>query len=484
VGLVYLTGCNRASASMTATPPTVVLKAPLDGSLLALGPIDIAAEAESSAGVQTIEFSIDDEVVDDASNAVRSTTLVRAARWTPTEAGAHLIRVRARDFAGTWSAAAEAQVVVLGTSIVPIRASVPGATAEMGQQCTTLFLEDFESGGDGVLSIALRGDERWGIATEDASVGGRHSASHAAGLGSRGIPYRANTNALLHTRPIDLGTAVRPQLMFNLRFSVEPEADGLRVLASPDRGQTWHLLLPQEGYPSPYVAALYAEGYGDARGFSGTADSWQAHAFDLSEYAGKSILLAWQFASNGDGSGEGVFIDDIQVVGNCAAWVTPTAPPTSTPTFTPTATATSTTTPTATATPTGTPTPTATPVPFAFTEPEVTTQQFYYGLGCTAGADEVTVRVGVTQPGQAKHVSVFIRLFDPATGVKTAWNSGYLMEPRDDGTFRRRLRWQDVPGHSYFDSALLQYQFVAVDYQGAIIARSEVYGDIVLSACP
>jgi hypothetical protein len=58
------------------------------------------------------------------------------------------------------------------------------------------------------------------------------------------------------------------------------------------------------------------------------------------------------------------------------------------------------------------------------------------------------------------------------------------MEARDDGSFRRRLRWQDVPGHTHFESALLQYQFVAVDPGGGILARSEVFGDIVLSACP
>jgi hypothetical protein len=482
--LLLLAGCNRASASISGSPPTVTLQAPLDGSLLALGPIDIAAEADSPSGVQSIEFSIDETVVESASNAVRSTSLVRAARWTPTEPGAHAIRVRARDFSGTWSEPVEAQVVVLGASIVPIRASTPGTTAELGQRCTTLFLEEFESGAGGVTSLALRGADRWTVTTEEPPTLAGHSAPHAASIGSRSQPYRANVSTLLHTPPIDMGTAARPQLSFNLRYAVEPEADGLRVLASPDGGATWHLLLPQTGYPSPYVAALYAEGFGDARGYTGDSGPWLPQAFDLSEFAGQRIILAWQFASNEANGGEGVSVDDIRVAGDCAAWVTPTLPPTPTASPTPTSTATETPTPTSTATPTGTPTPTATPVPFGFTEAESTTQVFYSGLGCTAGADEVTIAVGVTQRDPVKQVAIFIRLFEPASGVKTAWNSGYLMEAREDGTFRRRLRWQDVPGNAYFESAVLQYQFVAVDRQGGILGRSEVFGDIVLNACP
>jgi hypothetical protein len=483
ISLAVLSACNRASASMSGAPPTIVLQAPLQGSLLALGPVDIVAQADSPAGVSTIEFSIDDTVIDSVSNAVRTISLVRAARWTPTQPGSHRVRVRARDFSGTWSAAAEAQVVVLGEHLVPIRASEPSAAVEYGQQCTTVYAEDFEGGGDGVLSLALRGDERWGITTEAAGAAAGHSMPHVAGIGGRGAPYRPGTNALLHTQPIDLTTSARPQLSFNLRYDLKTGADGVRVLASPDRGQTWHLLLPQEGYPLPYVTALYAEGFGDARGYSGASGGWTAQVFDLSDYTGKSILLAWQFASDETG-GEGAFVDDIKVLADCAAWVTPTAPPTPTATSTPTSTATATSTPTATATPTGTPTPTATPVPFGFTEPEVSVQRFYYGLGCTAGPDEVTLTIGVTQRSQVKQVAVFIRLYDPATGIKTSWNSGYLMEARDDGTFRRRLRWQDVPGHTHFESALLQYQFVAVDPGGGILARSEVFGDIVLSACP
>ncbi len=483
VALLLLAGCNRASASISGSPPTVTLQAPLDGSLLALGPIDIAAEADSPSGVQSIEFSIDETVVESASNAVRSTALIRAARWTPTEPGAHAIRVRARDFSGAWSEPVEARVVVLGASIVPIRASTLGATAELGQRCTTLFSEDFENGGPGVTSLAMRGADRWTVTEELPALAG-HSSPHAASIGSLSQPYRANVSSLLYTLPIDLGTAARPQLTFDLRYALEPEADGLRVLASLDGGATWLLLLPQPGYPSPYVSALYAEGFGDARGYSGDSHVWLPQVFDLSEFAGQHIILAWQFASNEAHGGEGVSVDDIRVAGDCAAWATPTLPPTSTASPTPTSTATDTPTPTPSATPTGTPTPTATPIPFAFTEPEMTTQLFYYGLGCTAGADEVTITVRVTQREPVKQVAIFIRLVDPASGVKTAWNSGYLMEAREDGSFRRRLRWQDVPGHSYFESAVLQYQFVAVDHQGEILARSDVRGDIVLSACP
>ncbi len=469
---------------MSGAPPTIVLQAPLEGSLLPLGAVDIVAQADSPAGVGTIEFTIDEAVIDSVSNAVRTASLVRAARWTPSQPGSYRVGVRARDFSGVWSATTEIQVVVLGEHLVPIRAAGNSAAVESGQQCTTIYAEDFEGGGEDVLSLALRGDVRWGI-TADVQEGSRgHSLPQVAGIGGHDSPYRPGTDALLYTQPIDLATAVRPQLTFSVRYDLKPGVDGLRVLASPDLGKTWHLLLPQNGYTSPYVAALYAEGHGDARGYSGDSGGWVAQAIDLSDYAGKSVLLAWQFVSDEAGGGEGVFVDDVKLVANCAAWVTPTTPPTPTGTASPTSTATATATPTSTATPTGTPTPTATPVPFGFTQPESTTKLFYSGLGCSAGADEVTLNVGVTQREPVKQVAVFIRLYEPQSGVKTAWNSGYLMEPREDGTFRRRLRWQDVPGSAIFESALLQYQFVAVDHQGGILGRSEVYGDIILSACP
>jgi len=54
ISLAALSACNRASASMSGAPPTIVLQAPLEGSMLALGPVDIVAQADSPAGVGTI----------------------------------------------------------------------------------------------------------------------------------------------------------------------------------------------------------------------------------------------------------------------------------------------------------------------------------------------------------------------------------------------------------------------------------------------
>jgi len=96
---------------------------------------------------------------------------------------------------------------------------------------------------------------------------------------------------------------------------------------------------------------------------------WTEVSLDLTDFAGKNILLVFGVHNDGDGQKAGMWVDDAHVIA-CGGNVELTPTPTSTPTSPPTATPAPTSTPLPTDTPSPSPTseelaPTATPTPQA-----------------------------------------------------------------------------------------------------------------------
>jgi len=150
-------------------------------------------------------------------------------------------------------------------------------------------------------------------------------------------------------------------------------------------------------------------------------------------------------------------------------------------TITPTLTFTPTETSTSTATSTSTPTPTAAVIIFTS---QVSTHTFEYQHDCVPSPGEVTITAILSSTAGVKSVYLFFRLESSELGVTTEWNAGSPMTPGTGG-YSSTVTWDDIPQLSQiqWSSAAFAYQFVVVDASNNILARSQVFRDVMLSPC-
>ncbi len=148
---------------------------------------------------------------------------------------------------------------------------------------------------------------------------------------------RQQTSTLTLLMPVDLGTAVRPQLSFWHKAMLD-QSDRIAVDASRDGGITWQTLTEQ----------------------AGANWDWAQLTLDLAAYRGAPVMLRFRLVTGAASFATvstGYWIDDVVVQDTVTTPPTPTQPASATPLPTVTM------APTETATPTMPPTPTATPLP-------------------------------------------------------------------------------------------------------------------------
>jgi hypothetical protein len=136
---------------------------------------------------------------------------------------------------------------------------------------------------------------------------------------------------------------------------------------------------------------------------------------------------------------------------------------------------------TTTVTPTFTPTSTPTRVaqPFAI---QKSSDQFYFG-GTTCGPTSITLEVQISDLVHIQGVTLFFHLQDKVSGQKTSWNNGLGMQAEGGGKFEAIVPSNAIPSYNRFQDSLFLYQFAGTGAGNAVIQRSQVYGDITLSAC-
>jgi len=106
--------------------------------------------------------------------------------------------------------------------------------------------------------------------------------------------------------------------------------------------------------------------------------------------------------------------------------------------------------------------------------------ELHYG-GCTP--DKLDFTVDISGPANAASVLLFVRLKDQASGKLSDWNGGFVMSPLGNGKFWFQLSSIKIPDYDKYPSAWLNYQFAALDTKGAVLARSDVYYNVVLTRC-
>ena len=95
--------------------------------------------------------------------------------------------------------------------------------------------------------------------------------------------------------------AASPTLTFDTKWDTEPDFDSGFVQISTDGGKTYTSL----GNADTVSRSTRAPTRGSANlpGFNGDSGGWRAETFDLSAYAGQTVLLAFHYISDANTNG-------------------------------------------------------------------------------------------------------------------------------------------------------------------------------------
>ena len=109
------------------------------------------------------------------------------------------------------------------------------------------------------------------------------------------------------TRELDLTGLTRATLQFWIWQEIEENWDHGYVSVSTDRGETWRALAGRHTRTDNTVGATYGPSY------SGNLGRWTPEEVDLSDYAGREVLLRFEYITDEAISATGWCIDDIEV---------------------------------------------------------------------------------------------------------------------------------------------------------------------------
>lgn len=114
-----------APATPAASSPQAWIDAPLEGSSLPLGPIDVLAHGADPGGVSQMELTINGRPEGSPSLPEGGTSLVHVTwNWDPPGPGSYMLQVRSRDLAGTWSPPAQARIDIVGEAQTSLGACI------------------------------------------------------------------------------------------------------------------------------------------------------------------------------------------------------------------------------------------------------------------------------------------------------------------------------------------------------------------------
>ena len=106
-----------------------------------------------------------------------------------------------------------------------------------------------------------------------------------------------------------------PSLVFDTKYDTEPGFDSFFVQVSTDDGATYHSLANADTTcdldPGASPTLI-----GNCPGLNGDSGGWVTETFDLTPYAGKTILLALRYVTDTNTRGTGVWVDNVSVGGN------------------------------------------------------------------------------------------------------------------------------------------------------------------------
>jgi hypothetical protein len=228
-----------------------------------------------------------------------------------------------QNWAGFWA--------VDAVSVAESGASTTGGTGTTGGGSTgstgsgsgsLLYSEDFEGSSVNMGEQAVAGAAQWAVGdpSQAHSAGGPTTAASGSSCAGTKFSsaYDPNSDDLLYTPEIDFTGKTSGTLSFKATFDLalsgSTAEDGVRVLATPDQGQTWYLASPQPGYNYQSVTA-FTTSSGTTPGFGGREASWTSYSIDVSGaiQASPKWIFVWEFKSGASSGHAGFFMDDVAV---------------------------------------------------------------------------------------------------------------------------------------------------------------------------
>ncbi|OAD21784.1 Peptidase M6, immune inhibitor A domain protein, partial [Candidatus Thiomargarita nelsonii] len=175
---------------------------------------------------------------------------------------------------------------------------------------TVLFVDDMESGEGNWTVSHGQGQNNWTLKNSNP-----HSGSYAWFAQERDVitdQYLSMTNQL----PL----SGRPILHFWHHYNTESSFDGGVVEISTDGGTTWTDLgaeMTQNGYNGS-ISSSWGSPIGGRGAFTGNSGAYIETLVDLSSYNGQNVQIRFRFATDTSRSGNGWYVDDVQIVDEAA----------------------------------------------------------------------------------------------------------------------------------------------------------------------
>lgn len=109
------------------------------------------------------------------------------------------------------------------------------------------------------------------------------------------------------TREFDFTNASGPiTLSFSMWYDLETDYDYVFLEASTD-GETWEILTTPSGTPENPSGNSYGWGY------NGQTNGWVTEEVDLSQFAGQTVQVRFEYITDAAVNGEGFLLDDVRV---------------------------------------------------------------------------------------------------------------------------------------------------------------------------
>ena len=125
---------------------------------------------------------------------------------------------------------------------------------------------------------------------------------------------RADMSATSLTRAVDLREVAQPALRFRTWYDIEVDFDYAYVAVSTDGGATWDTL------PGSSTTTEDPNGNNLGHGFTGKSGGgntaqWIEEEISLADYAGRHILLRFEYVTDDAINSSGFLVDDVAIAG-------------------------------------------------------------------------------------------------------------------------------------------------------------------------
>jgi len=118
---------------------------------------------------------------------------------------------------------------------------------------------------------------------------------------------KGDESNMLLTREFDFTNVSGPiTLSFAMWYDLETDYDYLFLEASTD-GETWKILTTPSGTAEDPSGNSYGWGY------NGQTNDWKTEEVDLSEFAGQTVQIRFEYITDAAVNGEGFLLDDVRV---------------------------------------------------------------------------------------------------------------------------------------------------------------------------